>query len=668
MQLFPARHHAGGVTNMAITGLDEIGGADQTSGSSPTIFFSYSRTDQKRALPIVSALEKAGFTVWWDGLLEGGQRFLETTEAALENARAVVVLWTKNSIDSHWVHDEATRGRDRHCLVPLVMDGVMPPLGFRQFQTITLEVHSGKREDPAIAALIRAVAALHPVPSGASADAIAPHTEKEAFKISRRTMLGGTALAAGAGALGAWWSGVIGTPAAEANSLAIMPFDNISNDPSKTYFTDGLTAELRTQLSRNPLLKVAAQTSSNAFRKSDEDARHISRALRVNYLLEGTVQLVADTLRISLELINGETGFSEWSKAYDRPTANVFAVQEEIASAVAAELTKQMVEGHSQEVGGTANLAAYDAYLRGQEQFDSAVNQVDDQAALDNFDAAVAADPDFAIAHAARARSLTVMGNQYDQGQARRARYRSAITAAQRAVELAPDNARTQSALGFALFNGTIDARAAQAPYDKSYALGAGDGDIVSRYGLFSARVGHFDDARRAIAKAVELDPLNPRIFRQQGEVEYSAREYVASLVPLARALELNPDLAVVHSAIGASKLMMGDVVAAKAAYEAEPSSLFRLVGLAIIARKQGDGASADGSMAQMIADNGDNSLYQQAQVLTQWGRLDEAMATLQHARQEGDAGLVYLRNDPFLDPLRMMPDFKRLLAALGFV
>lgn len=634
----------------------------------PTVFFSYSRTDQKRALPIVAALEDAGYTVWWDGLLEGGQRFLQTTENALENARAVVVLWTETSIHSHWVHDEAARGRDRGCLIPLVMDGVIPPLGFRQFQTIALGGAAINAGDSGIAALIRGVAAQHDFPPEPRIERAIGPAQRKIFRADRRAvMVSAAAAAVGVGTLGAWWAGLIGGSAAEANSVAIMPFVNISNDPTKAYFTNGLAAEVRMRLSRNPLLKVAAQTSSNAFRESDAGAREICRALRVNYLLEGSVQLAGETLRISLELVNGKTGFGDWSQSYDRPAANLFAVQDEIANAVTAELTRQMTDDTAVVTAGTRNLAAYDAYLRGREQFDNAVSLTDDQAALANFDTALSADPEFALAHAARSRSLTVMGNQYDQGQQRRLRYVAAIAAARRAVELAPDSAQTQSALGFSLFNGKIDAQAARGPYEKSYQLGSGDADVVSRYALFSARNGRFDEARRAIAVGAELDPLNARIFRQQGEVEYSARAYAASIPPVERALELSPKLSVAHSAIGASKLMLGDVAGAKTQYQTEPSSLFRLTGLAIIARQEGNMPAAKEAMTQLVAQNGDNSLYQQAQVLARWGESGKAMAALERARTEGDAGLVYLRNDPFLDPLRGDTRFKRLLAALGF-
>ena len=109
-----------------------------TDAPPSSVFFSYSRDDRARALPIIRQIEAAGFPTWWDGLLEGGERYLSATEAALDRARAVVVLWTGTSAKSHWVHDEATRGRDRGILVPLSLDNTEPPLGFGQFQVIDM--------------------------------------------------------------------------------------------------------------------------------------------------------------------------------------------------------------------------------------------------------------------------------------------------------------------------------------------------------------------------------------------------------------------------------------------------------------------------------------------------------------------------------------------------
>ena len=125
------------------------------------VFLSYSRADQKFAKHIVSVLENAGHSVWWDGLLEGGDRYAATTQTALDNAHAVVVLWSKTSVDSHWVHDEAMRGRDSGRLVPVSIDGSEPPLGFGQFQWIDASRDWANRKSQSMQKLQRAVAALH---------------------------------------------------------------------------------------------------------------------------------------------------------------------------------------------------------------------------------------------------------------------------------------------------------------------------------------------------------------------------------------------------------------------------------------------------------------------------------------------------------------------------
>ncbi len=559
----------------------------------PTVFVSYSSTDRKALPPLLEALERAGYSVWWDGMIGGGEVFASSIEAPLSSARAVIVLWSKSAVASHWVRDEAGVARDSQRLVPLTLDGTPPPLGFRQVQTI--DFSHGRAE--AIAAMLRAVAALHDGERLPTPAAAAP---ARGALLSRRTaLIGGIAAVGAAGAAGAWHWDLLdwnrpGGAAETDNSLAVLPFDNLSGSAEQAYFSDGLAAELRTELAANPLLRVVAQTSSNSFRDSTEDARTITRALGVRFLLDGSVRRAGDRMRVSAELIEGATGFSRWSQTFERPVDNVFAVQSEIAGTVTLELTRSLVDNGAGPQVGTDDLQAYDFYLRGRDLYNRAAEQEDDMAALAMFDRAIEADPSYAAAHAARARSLTVIGNQYDQGATRRARYETAIAAARRAVALRADSAETQSALGFALFNGTIDAQAARVPFERSRDLGQGNADVLARYALYSARCGRATEARSAIAKAVALDPLNARVFRQKGDIEYAARAYAASIPPLEQALALNPQLSVVHAAIGSSQLMLGEPAAARAAFAREPSSLFGLTGLAIIDARLGGTARRD--------------------------------------------------------------------------
>ena len=638
--------------------------AGDDSSPVPTVFVSYSREDLKAVQPIISAIEAAGYSAWWDGMLSAGERFANTTEVVLEQARAVVVLWSAKSVASHWVHDEATRGRDRGCLVPLSIDGTKPPLGFRQFQTYRVPPRRSA-SDPGIAAMLQAIATLHDGPASN------PGTAFLVPQISRRsTIIGGGLGLAGAAAGGAWWAGLIGG-GPHGNSVAVLPFANLGGDLQGNYFSAGLSAEVRSQLASETLLAVAAQTSSAKAAKTQQDAGAIAKALNVAYLLEGTVRREASRVRISAELIDGSSGLSHWAQTFDRELSNVFAVQEEIAASVVTALTQQMAahgaKGTNKEIGGTNSFAAYDAYLRGRDLFDSASDQASDQLALDSFDKAIGADSNYAIAHAARARSLTVFGDQYDQGPTRLARFAEAIAAAQQAVKLAPNLAEAQASLGFALLDGRLDARGARQPYRLSYELGLGNADILSRFANFEARCGRFDTARPAVKRAAKLDPLNARTFHLIGQVEYCARNWAGVAPPNEKALQLNPEMSNAHGAIALARLMEGDIAAALAGFVREKSSLFSLPGLAIVAFRQGKFAEAEQHLAELLASHGDNSLYQQAQIMAQWGRRDKALALLEAGYKAIDAGLVQLQNDPLVDPLRIEPRFIRLLDLIGF-
>ncbi len=640
-------------------------GAVTNSGrAAPTVFVSYSREDLRAVKPIVAAIEAAGYTVWWDGTLSPGERFAISTDTALEHARAVVVLWSAKSIGSHWVHDEATRGRDRGCLVPLSIDGSKPPLGFRQFQTYKVNPRHAAR-DPGVLAMLQAVAMLHDGP------AQKPITVLRSPTATRRAALIGGGLAlAGAAAGGVWFTGLLSSKAS-GNSVAVLPFANLGGDTELAYFSDGLSAEVRSQLAAESLLAVAAQTSSAKFARAQQDAGTISRALGVAYLLEGTVRRAAGRVRVSAELIEGGSGLSRWAKTFDHELANVFAVQEEIASAVVTALTSQMAasgaKGTHKELGGTNSFEAYDMYLRGREQFDNASDEASDRAALTSFDAAIKVDGKYAMAHAARARSLTVIGDQYEQGSARLERYDQAIAAARLAVQLAPKLPSAQASLGFALLDGKLDARGAREPYRLAAELGSGDADILGRFANFEARCGRFDAARAAAKRATELDPLNAQAFRKIGEVEYCARNWAGVTGPVEQALRMNPDMSIAHCYLALARLMQGDLAGAKVEFLREKASLFALPGLAIIAFRQGKTAEAEAHLAELAKEHGDNSLYQRAQIMAQWNRKDEALVLLEQGFKAVDAGLILIRNDPLVDPLRGDPRFIRLVELIGF-
>lgn len=644
--------------------------ANPDDRATPSVFLSYSRDDRDQALPVIKALEAAGFSVWWDGLLEGGTSFANTTERALETSDAVVVLWTSRSIQSHWVRDEATRGRDRGCMVPVSMDGSLPPLGFRQIQFVDLSKWRGRAQGPEFAELTKAIRSVAANPS--SQIGFLPPSAP-APRPNRRTLIlgGGVAILAGGGGIWAWKAGLLST-GRPPNSIAVLPFTNLSRDPDQAYFSDGLTSEIRTVLARNEQLQIVGQVSSNAFRERKEDATSIASALNVSFLLDGDVQRDGGTVKITANLTEGRTGLSRWAESFERPLADIFAVQAEIAAAVASALAATL--GRSQtgdrnaETGGTRNVPAFDAFLHGKELFELHIDEKSERAALARFDEAIRLDPDYAAARAARSRSLVVIANQYEISAQRVRSVDDAVAEATRATRIAPGYAAGFNALGYALFYGRLDVKGARAPFEKAYSLSTSDIDVLSRYAFFCARTGRFAEATLAMDQAKSLDPLNASIFRTLGSIKYAERSFEAAIKAGEQALAINPERNSVNGDIGDSYVMLGKLDEARAAYGREKNSLIAQTGLAIIEHREGNRAIAQGHLERLVAEHGDNALYQKSQVLAQWGDKDGAFATLEEAIRLRDSGIVYLLNDPFLDPLRRDPRFNSLLSRTGFL
>ena len=626
-----------------------------------TLFLSYSREDEACATRLASALEHAGYVIWWDALIEGGEAYSQSITEALEKADVVIVLWSSRSVESDWVRDEAAQGRERHRLVPLSIDGSRPPLGFRQYQVIDLSHWRGRAGAPEIAAIERAIHAV-------LGRGHAPHAPVRR-RLSRRTMLMGSSaaaivLVAGGGAWVASERGLLGGRAAPL-SIAVLPFRNIGADRTQDYFADGLTEEVRSALTRIAALRVLAGTSSDKANERDGDFKAIAADLHVEYLLSGSVQRAADTVRIGVDLVDGHTGFSRWSQSVDRKVTDIFAVQSEIAGMVARAMSIQVATSEPAP-GGTRNVQAYEHYLQGRSLFNLARDEQSDQAALTNFEMAIAEDPKFALAHAARSRALSVIAGEHADAAEIKPLYSEAIAAARRAVDLSPNLAEGHLALGYAMFAGKLDIHGAWPSYQRAYRLGYGNADIALLYALYCSRAGRPAEAKDAVERAVLLDPLNPRAFRAQGSVAYAARRYADALPPLQRALQLNPKMTFAHSLAGNSLLGLGRTDEAIKEFEAEPEAQFRLTGLAIAQNRLGNRAAAEKAFADLQSEVGDAAAYQQAEVLAQWGRTDDSLLKLARARQVGDSGLTYAATDVMLDPLRRDPRFTRFVNALN--
>lgn len=627
-----------------------------------TLFLSYAHQDQAQAQRLAATLERAGYTIWWDALIEGGTRYAKSIEQALRAADAIVVLWSRNSVESDWVRDEAAQGRERQRLVPLSLDGTQPPLGFRQIQVIDLSHWRGRADAPEIHAIRRAVAAAigqEPVPVRSGA---APRLTR------RQALVGATATASvvGAGGLVAWQSGLLGPAAAEARSIAVLPFKNLGGDPGQAFLSDGLTEEVRSALARNAGLLVLAATSSNSVRDDTGDVRSIARKLGVAYLLDGSVQRSGQRIRVATNLTNGRTGFSEWSERVERQLGDIFAFQTEIASKVSHALSVRMATNAPMQ-GGTRDPRALEAYLRGKALYNLAKDEDTDREARANFEVAIAADPKFALAHAALARVLASIAAGSAEAGELKSLYAASVASAERAIALAPTRPEGHLALGYARFAGFLDVRGARPSYDRAYQYGRGNADIVLLYALYTVRTRRFAEARDAIGRALALDPLNPRTHRAAGTIAYASRRYPEAVARYRRALQLNPKMSNAHAFMGDSLLELGRFDEARAAYQAEPAVMFRLRGLAILEHRTGNRAAAERALDALVREAGDAAMYQQAEVMAQWGRADEAFARLQRAREIGDSGLSTTVTDPLLDPIARDPRFRAFVREIGF-
>jgi TolB-like protein/tetratricopeptide (TPR) repeat protein len=627
------------------------------------IFVSYARADRARVAPLAHALESLGHRIWWDGKMEGGAAFARVIEAELEAADAVVVVWSAASIVSDWVRDEAGRGRDRACLVPVLLDGVQPPLGFRQYHAIDISGWSGNPDAPELVAINAGLAACQ----GAEASIERPSgggMPRARTSVNRRSVLAG---AAGAVVLSggglAWWRT---SSTAEIPSIAVLPFANLSDAASQAYFADGLAEELRAALMQNTGLQVAAPTSSANAREKAGDARTIASMLGVTYLLMGSVRRQGDAARITAELIDGTAGLSKWSRQFDKRLIDVFAVQREIADTVADAIAVRF-SPVKDAGGGTTDPRAFDAYLRGLALFNADSGEASDRTALARFDESLAADPRFARALAARSRSLAAIATQYGRSEELRALYADAIATAERAVAVAPDLAAAQLALGFARLTGRLEVAGAKPAYDRAAQLGGGDADVLLLTAVYQARTGRDAEATAAIGQALARDPLNPRAFRAASTIHLCGRRYERAIAAARQALQLAPNLSNARANIGTALIMTGRARDALQLLTAERNPGFRLTGLAVAQRRLGDVAAAEASFARLVGKIGLSGAFQQAQVLAQWGRIAPAMAALATARRLGDAGLLGLVTDPLLLPLHGQPAFINLARELGF-
>jgi adenylate cyclase len=300
------------------------------------VFVSYARTDKERVAPLVAAIEARGWSVWWDPEIAAGQLFDDQIEAELNAAKSVLVVWTPTSVASRWVRGEAREAADRGILVPVRFDEARLPMDVRALHTTDLDQWRNDPASPPFQEVLRALGSMIARNSAAQAGKTAP----------------GSAPAASA---------------AKTNrvSICVLPFVNMSGDAEQEYFSDGISEDIITDLSKVSSLAVVSRNTAFGFKGTKVDIPQIAKQLKVSYVLEGSVRKAGGRVRITAQLIDVSKDNQIWAERYDRDLSDIFALQDEISEAIVKALKLRILpeEKKAIEQRGTTNLEAYNLYL-----------------------------------------------------------------------------------------------------------------------------------------------------------------------------------------------------------------------------------------------------------------------------------------------------------------
>jgi adenylate cyclase len=297
------------------------------------VFVSYAREDEQQAIKVAELLRSQGYQAWRDDQLPAHRAYADVIQERLKSAKAVVVLWSAQASKSQWVRSEADAARQIGTLVQASLDASSAPMPFDQIQCADLIGWTGEPNSPGWQKLVASVAAL--VASSPSETTT-----------SRRHV------------------------SAEL-SVCVLPFQNMSGDAEQEYFSDGISEDITTDLSRISALEVIARNTAFQFKGKSPDVFEVARKLSVTHVLEGSVRKAGNRVRITAQLIDGRSGAHIWADRFDRELTDIFAIQDDISKAIVDALKLKLLpeEKKAIENRGTSNVDAYNLYLMAREQW-----------------------------------------------------------------------------------------------------------------------------------------------------------------------------------------------------------------------------------------------------------------------------------------------------------
>jgi len=466
-------------------------------------------------------------------------------------------------------------------------------------------------------------------------------------------------------------------------SVAVLAFDNLSDDKGSEYFSDGISEELLTVLQKIPGLRVAARTSAFSFKGKNATAQEIGQKLGVAHLVEGSVRKAGDVVRIAARLTQANTGEEQWSENYTRNLKDVFAVQTELAQTIVEQLRGQLTGGaadsttkaqiqeevRAAEKGGTKNVEAHEAYLQGRFFINRHSEKETDQAQT-AFERAVQLDSQFALAWAGLAQTHIWYCNFATEGGLKsfNAHLAAAREALEKALAIEPDLPEALAAWAIIETNFDYNWKGAAETLSKAIAVAPGDPSLLSWSGNLALSRGQLTEALDFYRRSVSVDPVNPltREFLAAalsvlGHQEEARREY-------ARVIELNPSAPNSYASIGLTYLLQGKFEEAAAAAQKDAADWARLLIVSCARWGQKRIPESDAALAELIAKVSETGAYQIAEAYAYRNDKDHAFEWLERARRQRDGGLPSLRPDTLLPNLHDDPRWDAFLRKMGLV
>ena len=461
------------------------------------VFVSYSRSDKALVTSIVAALKAQGWGVWWDPAIVPGQEFDRTIADELARASAVLVVWTQHSVESRWVRGEARDAADRGVLVPLRIGTTALPIDFRAIHTVDLPEGDAAVESPVFREVVQALNTLIQ-PREAAANGGNPVVERRASASVR-----------------------VG--------ICVLPFANLGGDPEQAFFSDGFTNDIITELSRWRMLTVRSKSATLPYRGGTTDPMRVARELEVRYVVEGSVRRLGNRVRITVQLVDGESGAHVWSEKFDREQSEIFDVQDQVVQTIAGTLVGrvQMTDAERARRKPTSSLEAYECVQRGNALPWDVPESAVEAARL--FEQAIALDPGYAMAHALLG---TMRIGQYRQDPASsNAALDEAFALTQRAVELDDGDSTCHSLFAHAcLYRRSFEL--ALQHMRRSVEINPNNPWNRADMGLVLTYAGSAEDALAWMKRAREIDPYSdpPWYWRQAGQIHMVLRQFEQAL------------------------------------------------------------------------------------------------------------------------------------------